>query len=166
LRNQELLREAYEAHLQQNEEHHPKDKAELRKLEKEIRKIRATIDNYLTAFESGKMSPEVCGPRVEGLHTQQLEIQARIETLRASSDQVSTLPALDEIEAIANELTNMLESLGEEDLAKFKDVLRIVVPKILVGSRLEIRPTIHLPLVPVNASKVGASGFEPLTAAL
>jgi hypothetical protein len=41
-----------------------------------------------------------------------------------------------------------------------------VVPKILVGSRLEIRPTIHLPLVRVNASKVGASGFEPLTAAL
>lgn len=166
LRNPKILREAFEMHLTKAQKSVPQGRAEIRKLEKDVRKIRATIDDYLSAFESAKLPPEVCAPRLEELNSQLLEARARIEQLKDESHQVERLPDIEEIEAIGESLAKILESLGEEDNAKYKAVLRIVVPQVLVGSRQKIRPTIQLPLVRVNDSKVGADRFEPVTPAL
>lgn len=85
LRNRDILRDALETHRAETERRLPQGRGELRKLEKETRKIRATIDNYLAAFEAGKLPPEVCGPRLEASNSQLLEVRARIEDLRDES---------------------------------------------------------------------------------
>lgn len=55
--------------------------------------------------------------------------------------------------SVAEELYEVLASLRTEDLPKFKELFRVVVPKILVESRSALRPFVHLPLVRIMANR-------------
>jgi site-specific DNA recombinase len=167
LRDDEILKEAWDLHQQSDESRKPNEESELRQLEQDEQKVRGQIDRYLSAFEEGKLPPEACAPRLQELHSRQLKIQSRTESLRARLEGGdSKISSFEDAQSLAVELAKLLENYKGEDIPKLKELLRKVIRKVLVNSRSEIRPFLMLPLVRVMTGSVGATGFEPVTPAL
>lgn len=165
LDNEMLLSACLDKHVNRLENVGENDEEELSKCERDVRQTRSTIDRYLSAFETGSMPADSCGPRLRELEarlaeleTLKLSIESRIETKSLNS------PSLDEVKSLAAEVRAMINAAHtEEDLPALKRLIEIVIPRVLVESRDRIRPVISMPLVRIMDSWVGPAGFEPAT---
>jgi site-specific DNA recombinase len=158
LRDTRVVRRSMEKALQGFDSVQPKLQREFDGVRRKLKETQAAIDKYLRAFETGSMSPDVCGPRLA-------ELYGLIHDLARGRDeleiQLSAKEALPDFGTVSAAAAHWAEELESADMALFKHLFGTLVPEILVESRSNIRPVIHLPRVRVVCHSVGRQGLEP-----
>ena len=137
------------------------DKAgELAGIDQEIQRKEAVIRKYMAAFETGTMSPDQCGARIN-------ELTQEIEHLKSRKLDVDTV---DEIKAYSNrELKSVRKhiktALSNGPLPQRKAILKELIKGIIVHARNRIEATFRLPLSSVRIMNCSAprAGLEPAT---
>ena len=128
--------------------------------------LRRDLDRYFNAFETGKMSEDLCRPRIEALAEKLRGLQSRhAELTAAMDDEDLTAPSTDELEKMRATVQHAIEH-GPNTLRKA--VLQQFVVEVRIESRRVIWPTFRLPLGGVRelSRMVDRSGFEPLTSSV
>jgi hypothetical protein len=76
----------------------------------EIRRTEEALHRYFNAFETGKMSEDLCRPRIEALAEKLLGLQSRhAELTAAMDDEELTAPSTDELEAMRATVQHAIE---------------------------------------------------------
>jgi site-specific DNA recombinase len=140
------------------EQAHPGRERDLRRLAQAIDQKRASIDRYLTAFESGKLPEEACGHRVSALQREIVALETERSRLEAEYDLAPSLPTDD----LLGELrAALLRASEEKAVEKLKQVLACVVDTILVEGRDHIQPYFFVPGVLTVFPSRRRTGIEP-----
>lgn len=94
LRNDDLLREAWDLYADTADDRNSKEQDELGSLDKQASRLRSSIDKYLDAFESGTMPPDACSPRLQDIQNRLAEVEERRDELRVEADADIGVPGL------------------------------------------------------------------------
>jgi hypothetical protein len=161
LYDQRLLDEAVEEYLARARAAKPNMREQAAAVAAEIRRAEEALDRYFNAFESGKMSEDLCQPRIEALAEKIRGLQSRqAELTAAMDDEELTGPSAEELAAMVATVEHAIEH-GPNTLRKA--VLQEFVVDVRIESRRVIWPTFRLPLGGVRevSQMVPAAGFEP-----
>jgi site-specific DNA recombinase len=158
LSDQSFFQEVAELARREWEQAHPGRERDLRRLAKAIEQKRASIDRYLTAFESGKLPEEACGHRVSALQREIVALETERSRLEAEYDLAPSLPTDDLLEELRAAL---LRASEEKAVEKLKQVLACVVDTIVVEGRDHIQPYFFVPGVLTVFPSRRRTGIEP-----
>jgi len=153
-----LFQEVAELARRECEQAHPGRERDLRRLAQAIDQKRASIDRYLTAFESGKLPEEACGHRVSALQREIVALETERSRLESESDLAPSLPTDDLLEELRAAL---LRASEEKAVEKLKQVLACVVDTIVVEGRDHIQPYFFVPGVLTVFPSRRRTGIEP-----
>lgn len=110
----------------------PQQQQDLASVEHELREVKATVDRYLRALETGAMSPQLCGDRLVEVKERQSALECRrIELAEALHDE-PLRPDLEPILTVARELAQELE---REEPPRTKKILSGLIDQLKVESR-------------------------------
>lgn len=141
LHDQRLLDEEY---LARSRAAKPNTRDQAAAVQAEIRRSEEALDRYFNVFETGKMSEDLCRPRIEALAEKLRGLQSRhAELTAAMDDEELTAPSTDELEAFRTTVEHAIEH-GPNTLRKV--VLQHFVVDVRIESRRVIWPTFRLPL--------------------
>jgi hypothetical protein len=132
-------------------------------VESQLREMRAGVDRYLRAFETGAMDPQLCGERLVDLKAQLTGLERRRLELTDALAADPAKPSVKDTQAAARQLARELEKAPRP---KVKTLLRRLIDHLSVESRAVIHPVIRVPLVSTTTRWVGPPGFEPGTKGL
>ena len=161
LHDQRLLDESVEEYLARSRAAKPNTREQAAAVQAEIRRTEEALDRYFNAFETGKMSEDLCRPRIEALAEKLRGLQSRhAELTAAMDDEELTAPSTDELEKMRATVQHAIEH-GPNTLRKA--VLQQFVVEVRIESRRVIWPTFRLPLGGVRelSRMVEAAGVEP-----
>jgi site-specific DNA recombinase len=151
LRDTRVVRRSMDKALQGFDSVQPKLQREFDGALRKLKETQAAIDKYLRAFETGSMSPDVCGPRLAELYGLLHDLERRRDEQEI---QLSAREALPDFGTVSAAAAHWAEELESADMPLFKHLFGTLVPEILVESRSNIRSVIHLPWVRVVCHSV------------
>jgi site-specific DNA recombinase len=163
LRDRTLIEQAIQQVNARWDRARPKQKRELAAVESQLREMRAGVDRYLRAFETGAMDPQLCGERLVDLKAQLTGLERRRLELTDALAADPAKPSVKDTQAAARQLARELEKAPRP---KVKTLLRRLIDHLSVESRAVIHPVIRVPLVSTTTRWVGPPGFEPGTKGL
>ena len=148
--------------------------SELGSVEAELKEVDSAIDRYLSSFERGALSEEVCGPRVRSLSDRARALRERREELATQQEEASiTAPAPDELAGLRAEIE---AAMAAGSPAQVKALLHALVHEVRVEDGDTVRPVFKLPAgtgttalaaaVREPSRVVEVSGLEPPTSTL
>lgn len=121
----------------------PDVEKEIKRVEAEAAKVRASIDRYFEAFEAGTLKAELCNQKVADLNGRVEQLDAEKRELDARRERME-LPAIDR-EMLAALVDNFEQVLAEGANAQKKDLLRRMVKKVLIHDRRTVEVWYGLP---------------------
>ena len=116
---------------------------EIRKVEMQMAKARASVDRYFKAFEAGKLKPEMCNEKVSDLNVRLNELEMEKNDLDARRERLE-LPAIDK-DMLKSLLENFEQVMVEGTNPQKKHLLKTLVKKVLVHDRGTIEIWYSLP---------------------
>jgi len=144
--------------------------SELASVEAELHDVDSSIDRYLSSFERGALSEEVCGPRVKALSERARALRERREELAAEQAEASIVaPAPDELAGLRAEIE---AAMAGGSPAQVKALLHALVHEVRVDDGETVQPVFKLPAgtgtnameaVRAPSRLVELRGLEPLT---
>ncbi|MGH7427582.1 MAG: hypothetical protein ACREJ4_04400 [Candidatus Methylomirabilaceae bacterium] len=121
----------------------PKQKRELTAVERQLRDVRASVDRYLRAFDSGAMDPQLCEERLVDLKAQLNGLEGRRQEL---SDALTSTPAKPSVKATQAAAKKLAEQLETAPAPKVNSLLRKLIDHLNVEAKNAIHPVIRVPL--------------------
>jgi site-specific DNA recombinase len=140
-------------------------KHELRRLDGQISNKERARARYFDAFESGKLDAAVCSDRLSAIEEELDALRVRrqvVETAIAAVETAFPSEAIDECLAA-------FEEVDDRSSESVKALLRILVKRITIRGKDDIRCTFRLPIgldgepVRPTTERVEPTGFEPVT---
>ena len=162
-RNEALLESIWREAQKKLAEEAPDIDEELRQLRATQADVRARLDRYFAAFETGSMDPADCSERVQDLRTRLQQLDDAQEALQAQRRSLD-LPALktDFLEQI---LTNLAGLVAAVPGPQKKHLLHLLVKKVLIRDRRTAEVRYRLPdesAVRIQSDLVPPTGLEPV----
>jgi len=157
LSDTDVLLEAKDVAKREWSKRHPGRRRELEAVERKLREAHATVERYLPAFESRRMSEVLCGKRLEQLQQDIVSLEASRDRLRNDLDLAPDPSAESLVAAAAASLRGAVTN-GEPQVTK--GLLSSLVERIDVEGREAIQPVFRLDGVRT------VSGSPPLPAVL
>ncbi len=141
--NVDWLERAIERCEEQLIDSQPRYRDELAAVERQVRKVEASIDGYFTAFEAGTMSDAQCAARIRSLNEQLAQLQTRRDELSLLIES-ETPVAIDKsiLETIAGEISEILE---RGPVPQVKALIQKLVVRIRVEGMDILQVTFRLP---------------------
>jgi site-specific DNA recombinase len=121
----------------------PSLEKEIEKVQTEIAKAQATIDRYFAAFEAQTMRPEACTQKVDDLNARIAELEDERRDLEERRKHLE-IPAIDR-EMLSGLLDNFEKVMAEGTNPQKKDLLRLLVKKVLIHDRRTVEIWYGLP---------------------
>jgi site-specific DNA recombinase len=116
---------------------------DIRRVESQMADVRARLERYLEAFETGKLAADVCNQKVRDLKARLAELEADRRGLEERRERLS-LPAMDR-ECLRKILADFEEVMATAENPKMKHLLRRLVKKVLVHDRHTVEVWYGLP---------------------
>ena len=148
-----LFSQAAEQAITAREAALPDTLARLATVEAELRRVQASIDRYLSAFEQGTMDAEVCQPRLRDLGAQLDDLSLSRNELRLIVDSPEpVMPSQVDVTSLADSLERRMRECTGADL---KGLLKHLVDHIDVSPDAQVTPYLRVPHVgPVQLTQL------------
>jgi hypothetical protein len=115
--------------------------AEIKSLDSKRPQLLAALDRYFAAFEAGRLPEDLLAPRVQRLHDELQQLEARRSALELElSMAVAHTPV-----APAQLARDLLDVLAAAEPPQLKPLLQALVARIEVESRDAVQPTFRIP---------------------
>jgi len=134
----------------------PRVEAELASAEHQLRETTAAIDRYLQAFETGAISAEVCGERIDHLTARRAELTAHRDDLATQLTQMT--PAIPTIASLDDAAAMVDAAVSNGQPTAIKHLLRQFIDRIEIDANWQAHPTYLVPEPPMAEPSARPSG--------